>query len=198
MRLFAAPPRDTSPPDPDDAALVARVLAGEREALEQLVRRHYRSVFVVALAVTGQSADAEDACHDAFVRAAERLEECREPARFGAWVRTIARNQAKNLLARRAVREGPAVDSVGASVAATAPGSLERRELRGRLEAGLQQLSATQREVLLQHDLEERPHEEIARALGTSVGMSRQHLFHARRRLREFLGIATLEEYRDG
>ena len=59
-------------------------------------------------------------------------------------------------------------------------------------------LTPAQREVLLRHDLEDWPHDAIAEALGTSVGMSRQHLFQARRRLREILGIATLEEYRDG
>ncbi|MFN8654364.1 MAG: sigma-70 family RNA polymerase sigma factor [Gemmatimonadales bacterium] len=191
-------PGASAPTDPTDAALVGRVLAGEREAWAQLVRRHYRAVYVVALAVTGRGADAEDACHDALVRAAERLEECRDPSRFGPWVRTIARNHAKNLMARQGVREGPALETVAPSVEAAAPGQVERRELRGRLEAGLRQLSPAQREVLLRHDLDERPHEEIAKALGTSVGMSRQHLFNARRRLREFLGMAALEEYRDG
>lgn len=196
MRLPADPP-ETVLHDPPDAALVRRVLGGERDALEQLVRRHYRSACVVALAVMGNSADAEDVCHDAFVRAAERLEECRDPERFGAWLRTIVRNQARNLLARKAVREAPTLETVVSAVEPTALRALEHDELKRRLEAGLRQLSPPQREVLLRHDLEERPHEEIARSLGTSVGMSRQHLFNARRRLREFLGIAILEEYRD-
>lgn len=186
------------PHDPPDADLVARTLRGERAALEQLARRHYRSAFVVALAVLGSTADAEDACHDAFVRAAARLEECRQPERFGAWLRTIVRNHARNLIAKQAVREGPSLEVVPAAVESAAPRALDRAELRRRLEAGLRQLSPPQREVLLRHDLDDWSHEEIAESLGTSVGMSRQHLFHARRRLRDILGPATLEEYRDG
>lgn len=197
MRPSAHPPEEPVHAE-SDAELVARTLEGEREALERLVRRHYRSAYVTALAVLGSSTDAEDACHDGFVRAAARLEECRDPSRFGGWLRTIVRNQAKNLLAKQAVREGPALESVVAAVEATAPQSLDRAELRGRLEAGLRQLTPAQREVLLRHDLEDWPHDAIAESLGTSVGMSRQHLFQARRRLREILGTATLEEYRDG
>lgn len=186
------------PQDPSDAELVARALAGERPALEGLMRRHYRGAYVVALAVLGSTADAEDACHDALVRSAARLEECRHPEKFGAWLRTIVRNHARNLSAKRAVRDGPPLDTVPVSVESEAPRSLDRAALRGKLEAGLTQLSPPQREVLLKHDLEDWSHEEIAESLGTSVGMSRQHLFQARRRLRDILGSATLEEYRDG
>lgn len=191
------PPTD-APSDPADAELVARALTGERAALEQLVRRHYRGAYIVALAVLNSPADAEDVCHDALVRAADRLEECRHPDRFGGWLRTIVRNQARNHAAKQAVREGPPIDWVTAGTEGGAPEAVERRELRATLLRGLAQLSPPQREVVLKHDLEDWSHEEIARSLGTSVGMSRQHLFQARRRLREILGRETLEEYRDG
>lgn len=184
--------------DPPDAELVARTLGGDPGALETLVRRHYRTAYLTALAVMGNGVDAEDACHDAMVRAAARLEECREPDRFGGWLRTIVRNHARNLLARRAVREGPPLDAVAPAVEATAHRRLDRAELRGRLEHAIAMLTPVQREVLLRHDLDDWPHDAIAESLGTSVGMSRQHLFQARKRLREILGTATLEEYRDG
>jgi RNA polymerase sigma-70 factor, ECF subfamily len=197
MRPSVHPPEDPAHEVPD-AELVAQALRGERDAMEQLVRRHYRSAYITALAVLGSSTDAEDACHDALVRAAARLEECRDPSRVGGWLRAIARNRAKNLLAKRMVREGPALDTAAVPVESSVHQSLERAELRSRLEAALRQLTPAQREVVLRHDLEDWPHGAIAESLGTSVGMSRQHLFQARRRLREILGLATLEEYRDG
>jgi RNA polymerase sigma-70 factor (ECF subfamily) len=63
------------------------------------------------------------------------------------------------------------------------------------LESALASLSPVQREVVLLHDLDGWTHEDIARLIGTSAGMSRQHLFHARRRLRTVLGQNTSEEY---
>src|SRR5436190_2138296 len=101
----------TRPSDPNasasersDAELVSRTLAGDSQAFETLVRRHYRAAFAVALVVVANRADAEDVCHDAFVRAAARLEDCRDPSRFAPWVCAIARNHARNVLARGAVR----------------------------------------------------------------------------------------------
>jgi RNA polymerase sigma-70 factor (ECF subfamily) len=72
---------------------------------------------------------------------------------------------------------------------------VELRELRDRLESALALLSRVQREVVLLHDLDGWTHEAIADVIGTSAGMSRQHLFHARRRLREALGQDTSKEY---
>src|SRR6185295_1699095 len=59
-----------------DSRLVARALAGETRAFEELVRRHLRSAHAVALGVLGNPADAEDVCQDAFLTALEKLEEC--------------------------------------------------------------------------------------------------------------------------
>jgi len=50
---------------------------------------------------------------------------------------------------------------------------------------------------VLLHDLHEWTHDAIAESIGTSAGMSRQHLFKARRRLRELLGPSLLKEYFD-
>jgi RNA polymerase sigma-70 factor (ECF subfamily) len=183
---------------PPDAELVARTRAGDAAALELLVRRHYGAAYAVALAILGIRADAEDACHDAFVRAAERLAECRHPDRFGAWLRTIVRNHARNEAARRAVRRALPLETVTAAQEAASPRDLERAELARRLEAALAGLSPAQREVVLLHDLEGWTHEAIATSLGTSVVMSRQHLFQARRRLRSALGPTLLQEYQDG
>src|ERR1041384_7612649 len=53
-----------------DSDLIARTISGDETAYAALVRRHYRAAFAVALANTGGRADAEDVCHDAFIRAA--------------------------------------------------------------------------------------------------------------------------------
>jgi RNA polymerase sigma-70 factor (ECF subfamily) len=52
-----------------------------------------------------------------------------------------------------------------------------------------------QREVVLLHDLEGWRHREIAEALDVSEVMARQHLFQARKRLRELLPRDELKEY---
>ena len=178
-----------------DAALVERTLAGDSTAFETLVRRHYRSAYAVALAHTANRAEAEDVCHDTFLRVAQRLAECRDPARFVHWLCAIARNRARNAIARQSVRKAEPLTEESASSPHDPGRELELRELGARLESALATLSAVQREVVLLHDLDGWTHEDIAQLIGTSAGLSRQHLFNARRRLRVALGQHTSKEY---
>ena len=90
--------------DITDASLVERARRGDEKAFEALVRRHFRAAFAVALSVVGEVADAEDVCQDALVKALERLDDCRDPQRFVAWLLRIVRNRALNFRDYRRVR----------------------------------------------------------------------------------------------
>ena len=178
-----------------DASLVERARRGNAAAFEGLVRRHYRAAFAVALSLVSGAMDAEDVCQDAFVRALERLEDCRKPDRFRAWLLQIVRNRAHNYREYQLLREGQSVEHLTLVGTQEESRHAERTDLRERLEGALAELTEKQREVVLLHDLEGWKHREIAEQLGISEGMSRQHLFAARRALRELLGEHALEEY---
>lgn len=180
---------------PSDSELIARALGGDATSLDTLVRRHYRTAFSIALANTGNRADAEDACHDAFLRAAERLAECRDRDRFAFWLGAIVRNHARNMATRGFAHRAAPLEPRAIAARDDPARDAEVAELRGRLESALRSLSVTQREVVLLHDLDGWTHADIAAAIGTSEGMSRQHLFQARRRLREALGPNTSKEH---
>jgi RNA polymerase sigma-70 factor, ECF subfamily len=170
-----------------DAALVVRARAGDEEAFAQLVRRYQRAAYSLALGVLGRHEDAEDAAQEAFLVALERLDECRDIERFAGWFMTIVRTRSLNLVRREGIR---ATDPLPLQVRSSIRGPLEGvelEELRARLEAALRTLSATQREVVLLHDLEGWKHREIAERLQMPSGTVRSHLHFARRRLRELL-----------
>jgi RNA polymerase sigma-70 factor (ECF subfamily) len=177
---------------------VARARRGDALAFELLVRRHYAATFSVAFAVMGNRLDAEDICHDGFVRALARLDDCRQPERFAQWVGAIVRNHARNELTRPANRRAMELDE---RMEAKGEGTARRAEmddLRATLERALGQLPEVEREVVLLSDLHDWPHDKIAESIGTSPAMSRQYLFKARRRLRELLGATLLKEHFDG
>jgi len=171
----------------DVAELVMRARRGDGAAYGELVRRHMRAAYAVALAVLGRPADADDIAQDAFVTALERLRDCREPARFSGWLLQIVRNRALNALEKRKLRE-PSDE-----VVAGAPAAAGDVVLRARLLAALATLTEVQREIVLLHDLDGWTHAELADALGLSEVNCRQHLFTARRALR-----AALEEKHAG
>jgi RNA polymerase sigma-70 factor (ECF subfamily) len=146
-----------------------------------------RPAYLVAFSITGNREDAEDVAQEAFLVALERLEDCRNPERFGGWFLTIVRNRSKNLLRREKVRSGEEVSESLLPGDGTPEEDLARIELRGHLEAGLEGLSVPRREVLLLHDLEGWKHREIAVKLGIPEGTVRSHLHFARRYVRERL-----------
>jgi RNA polymerase sigma-70 factor (ECF subfamily) len=78
-----------------DAELVARSLAGDREAFARLYDRYARVARATAHAVGRDPAAAEDVTQEAFLRAFRRLATLREPARFGPWLVGIARQVAR-------------------------------------------------------------------------------------------------------
>lgn len=169
-----------------DAVLVGRALEGDARAFETLVRRYGRAAFGVAVAVVKEPADAEDVVQDAFIRALERLEDCRDPSKFGAWFLRIVRNRAHSVRRYLGVREAAPLDAV--PTASDRPGphrEAERSELRADLLAALSELKEVQRQVVLLHDMEGWKHREIGELLDLPEGTVRAHLFHARRALRE-------------
>lgn len=174
-------------PEESDRALVARALRNDARATEQLVRRHLRAAVAVAMAVLGDRADAEDVAQEGLVTAIERLDSCRDPDRFVGWLLRIVRHRALNARMRGRLHER-SVEQLAPSEPALSDSDAERLGLRKRLLQGLERLSPEQREVVVLHDLEGWTHGEIAEALEISEVMSRQHLFVARRAMREFLG----------
>lgn len=178
----------------DTRELVQRARAGDARAFEELVRGHYRAAYATARALTGNDMDAEDVVQDGFIKALERLDEC-DPDRFAGWLLTIVRNRAHNVRAREQVRAAVAIENVEPAGPDRTDSGAERDELGTALSEALADLSPMQREVVLLHDLEGWKHREIATTLEMSEVMARQHLFQARKRLRELLPRDALREY---
>ena len=172
-----------------DATLVAWVRRGDRAAAGRLAERYLRGCRAVALAIVGEPADAEDVCQDAFVAAIERIDHCRRPERFGAWLFQIVRNRARDHLRLHAARKAVPLESAALAAAdhASPARAMERADLRGRLRAALGALTEERREVVLLHDLEGWTHREIAERMELPEGTVRSHLHHARKTLRGLL-----------
>jgi RNA polymerase sigma-70 factor (ECF subfamily) len=76
---------------PSDAELVARTLAGDREAFGSLYDRYARLVRATVFGVAGEYAAVQDLTQECFLRAFRNLRRLRRPDRFGAWLVGIAR-----------------------------------------------------------------------------------------------------------
>jgi RNA polymerase sigma factor (sigma-70 family) len=103
----------------DDAALVLAARSGDREALAAIYDRYADRLHDYCWSILRDRDEAADAFHDAFLAAAQRLDQLRDPAKLRPWLYAIARHEAlRRATARRPVEEldemtadgGPEVD----------------------------------------------------------------------------------------
>ena len=172
----------------DDAALVRGLRRGSRAAAAELARRYLRPARAVALSILHDVAGAEDVSQDAFIYALERIDDCRHPARFGAWLMQIVRSRSHNYRRDSKIGRSVALEDVNLASGEPAPDrEAERAQIRERLLLALRELPEDRAAVLLLHDLEGWTHREIADRMEMPAGTVRSHLHHARKRLRERL-----------
>jgi RNA polymerase sigma-70 factor (ECF subfamily) len=172
----------------DDRALVAATLAGDRSAFDVLVRRHQRAVYAICLRFTGNHADASDLAQDAFVRAYRGLARFKGDAALSTWLHRIT----VNVCLTRVAAKTPVVDSIEPldpiDVRGDRPDDpLRRAQDAALVKAAIARLPKKQRMTVILRVYHELPHEDIARALGSSVGTVKANFFHALQNLRKLL-----------
>lgn len=167
----------------DDRELVERARAGDRSAFSELYERHVTSVTNVARSRVGHE-DADDVVQDAFVKAWERIEQLRDGAAFGGWVRAIAVRVSVDVHRRgsRTVLSDELAD--GAALGLAADELLVRHEDAQELHSRLADLSVRDRQALWLRDGLEAPIPEVADRLDLTEGSTRVMLSRARKRLR--------------
>jgi RNA polymerase sigma-70 factor (ECF subfamily) len=176
--------------DDSDAALVARVRAGDAAAFSGLVHRYIRSAFGVAYHVLQHREDAEDAVQQAFMAALARLDTFDATRPFGPWFARVVLNHARS--ARRArtravQRWTEPVDTVEASPAYAPDRTVENAEIRDRVRAAVGLLPERQRLAVQLIDIEGYAPADVAAILELSPVTVRWHLMAARRKLRRLL-----------
>ena len=89
-----AVPEGSGPPDEE---LVSKAQAGDKDALEQLVRRHQPWVFNIAIRMLWRRDLAEDAAQEILIKIVTKLGSFRGESRFRTWLCRIAVNHLLNL-----------------------------------------------------------------------------------------------------
>ncbi|MCA1690766.1 MAG: RNA polymerase sigma factor [Actinobacteria bacterium] len=170
---------------PDDRELVAAAQGGDRNALDSLLRRHYDRLYAVCRRLTGDDADAADACQEGLMAIVRGLPRFDARAAFGTWAYRVVTNAALDELRRRRRRPDPGLpeETAGsANPAAAAAGTDHAAETAARLDvdAALATLSPEFRAAVVLRDLCGLSYEEIAEALDIPPGTVRSRIARAR------------------
>ena len=177
--------------------LIENARAGDRAALEQLVRLINDDVYGLAIRMLWHPADAEDATQEILVKVVTRLSTFRGEAAFGTWVYRVAANHLLTTRRRRAEQATASLDAFAADLAegldtpydarGVDEGLLAEEVKIGCTQAMLLCLDRGHRLAFVLGDVFELPSEQAAYILQIEPACYRKRLSRARQRIRSFM-----------
>ena len=177
----------------DDRELVRRAQREDKEAFEELIRRHQHRVFAVAGGIVRRREDVEDIAQQVFVKAYFSLKRFDQRAAFSTWLYKITVNECWDMLRKKKVRplvyEADLSEEQARQVISSAekgkevPDISERLEARQHVERLLKGLDERDRLMLILKEVEGFSIEEIAEVLDLNANTVKVRLFRARRRV---------------
>ena len=169
-------------------ALLARIGAGDRDALADLYARFQRPLFRYLCQLTPDRGLAEEILQDTFVAVWKSAGKFEGRSSVRTWVFGVARRQAHNTLRRRGV---PLADEDALAEAADPGPAVEDRVIghaaAEELARAVGSLAPIHREVLVLSFVHGLPYHEIAQIVGVPEGTVKSRLSNAKRALRELL-----------
>jgi RNA polymerase sigma-70 factor, ECF subfamily len=178
-----------------DDEVIRRVLAGETQLYELLMRRYNQRVFRVIRSVLTDDLEAEDVLQDTWVRAFEHLRQFEARAAFATWVTKIGLYEARGRI-RKSKRLTTLPDDYGESMSETQNGPVradnpEKQAMRGELGIALRSavdaLPESYRLVFMLREVEELSTTETAECLSLSEEAVKTRLHRSRAMLRHAL-----------
>jgi RNA polymerase sigma-70 factor (ECF subfamily) len=186
--------------DVSELDLVRRCQAGDTEAFDELVTRYRTRVFSMIYNMVHSEQDAWDLAQDSFLKAWKSIKRFRGRSSFYTWIYRIVMNVTIDWLRKKHVRGAGAEFDDAIQLREVDPASktvpkaealpyvtMDREEIRLRIDKAIAQLSSEQRAVILMKEIEGMQYHEIAEALGCSIGTVMSRLFYARKKLQTLL-----------
>jgi RNA polymerase sigma-70 factor (ECF subfamily) len=163
-------------PEPNDSELVRGFQRGDDHAFGALMARHERRVYNLAYRMLGNSEDARDATQDAFLSCFRHLSTFRGDSAFGTWLHRIAVNACYDALRRR--RETLSLDD-----RPTEPAQRDHADQTASaidIQRALLAVPPDFRVVVVMHEIQDMPIEDVAAILGLPAGTVKSRLHRGR------------------
>ncbi len=166
--------------------LIQRALHGDTGAWGEIVRRYKDAVFGIAIGILGNPADAEDATHDAFIRAYEGLHTFHLDKKFSTWIFAVTANVCKNKLRRE--RIFTPLKYISRLTKGSDPAQqLAQQERTQIIRDAIDQLGPAYRAPLVLRYYADLDYKEIAEVLGLPEGTVKTRLHRAKAQLKRIL-----------
>jgi RNA polymerase sigma factor (sigma-70 family) len=175
-----------------DFELIQETLAGNQSAYADLVKRHQRFVFTLAMRFAKRREDAEEIAQDCFIKAYKSLGSYRGQSKFSTWLYSIVYTTAMTALRKKRV-DTDSIDDENTYIQVENQSSVydvnnaENRSRSFYLNQAIEQLLHDDAVIITLFYKGEQSLEEIGRALDMEPNTVKVKLFRARQRLKEKL-----------
>ncbi|MDC0684039.1 sigma-70 family RNA polymerase sigma factor [Sorangium atrum] len=202
-----------APLEAGEAQFIARLVARDESAFNELVIMYERRVFALVYRMLGRRDEAEDVSQEVFVQVFKAIDQFRGESKLSTWIYRIAVNLCKNrtkYLSRRHAGAQDDVDAMAERVPLSAakgvsvgdvsrPDELvEGMQLEAVVKRAIGQLDPEFREALILRDVEDMSYEEIASVTGLPDGTVKSRIHRARGQLRALVEKMMGEKVRGG
>ncbi|MBT8212424.1 MAG: sigma-70 family RNA polymerase sigma factor [Acidimicrobiia bacterium] len=172
----------------EDVDLIARYLAGDVDAFNELMEAHENRVFGICLRIMRDREAALDAVQETFITVFRKADRYRAEAAFSTWLYRVAVNTCYDQLRRRKRRAADRLPETHDPPDRTIDDELASVDVRPAIEEALSELTPEFRAAVVLVDLEGLSLEMAGDVLGVPVGTVKSRVFRGRRRLAELLG----------
>jgi RNA polymerase sigma-70 factor (ECF subfamily) len=192
-------------PSLEEKLAIARLKQGDLDGMEPLVRRYQVQAVSAAFLIVRDSKLAEDIVQDAFLRAAEKIDQFDESRPFGPWfLRSVINASTKAVRRQKRLIPLDAQDEETSKVADWLMDSnpqpeliLETEETRQMVWKALGELTAEQRAVIVMRHFLDMSEAEMTDELDRPLTTIRWRLKTARNQLRKILHLFWKSEYQE-
>jgi RNA polymerase sigma-70 factor (ECF subfamily) len=175
----------------EEARLVADAQTGDGQAFSALIGPYVRQAYHIALRITSNHEDAEDATQQALFKAFERIQQFKNQSRFSSWLFRITINEAlmkiRKLRNKMRVPFDQVVETELATSASHPEAIYAQEETRQFLQDAIDSLEGTSRAIVWVRGLDERDTKETAEILNMSAAAVKTRFWRARQQLRKRL-----------
>nr|WP_294943525.1 sigma-70 family RNA polymerase sigma factor [uncultured Mucilaginibacter sp.] len=175
-----------------DIELIEQTLAGNQQAYADLVKRHQRFVFTLAMRFTKGREDAEEVAQDCFIKAYRNLGSFQQQSKFSTWLYSIVYTTAMTFLRKKRIDTSSIDDDEGYIQIESKPSAYDAHNIENKsrsfyLNQAIAQLLPDDATIITMFYKGEQSLEEIAQALNMEANTVKVKLFRARQRLKEKL-----------
>jgi RNA polymerase sigma-70 factor (ECF subfamily) len=178
--------------NPEETEVISRCQRGDQEALKEIFDRYHKKVYRIAYGVVRQREEALDIVQEVFIKLFRSIKNFKGRSHFYTYLYRMVMNTAIDHARKTGKQFISSLDEEGSfepsdEVERGPERILLQKELEERVKLAMDKLPAEQKAALIFRDVEGLSYQEMAEAMGCSIGTVMSRLHYGRKRMQELL-----------